>query len=612
MTGCVDYTGLIEESENGPKVDGDVITLRISRPGDRQMQKAPIGGQYGYGFQKGNQWSDYLKDVNYDYDLQNLCLFVYESDRDDAMNGSPATEFLYKVYIPHDKLQVHFDRTNDTHDDHDIDAYYTSAKIALDGFRKRGYHHIAAVGNVGDITGSVNNLGQLRDYIVDKPSFDHSGATTHVYANCAGDAATHHVLAAGGDYSNFAMGLYEEPTWLDNKSNGSDETPHIAVITLERLAARIDVKLNQFPSVASQKADPRAPIPYDVEAGGDVLSRNWLTHVRFVNAKQKSSYLMRRTANNPKASSTGGFVKYLGFETDQNGITTNYVVTPNTSSPLVSYFGPTALSSTRMNEFEETERVISRKAFAPYTSDDYVGKESALAFSNTDDNYFIVGYAEENTLPTDRMTRDYTTGLLFRSIYEPATVYRLNAAGDDFEGETESLTTDVCSNGKTPSGGDPGAHYGKTFWMIERLVPNPTEADRAYFVADAAGDQDADGNTTDAGKVKIKKAVQLFINAHDHDGHAHDDTGWTQPIEYVGGIAYNYYWIRHSNSQGTGHPFTPMEYSIVRNNIYSVSITSFSGPGAPSTDPSMDNPDRILPITYVHKWHPYTVEEVGM
>lgn len=589
----MDYSSLIQEQESGPKVDGDVINLRISRPGDRQMMKAPVGGQYGYGFQKGNQWSDYLKDINYDYDLQDLCLFIYESDRDDALNGSPTTEFLYKVYIPHDKLQVHFDRTNDTHDDHDIDAYYTSAKIALDGFRKRGHHRIAAVGNVGDITGEINNLGQLRDYITTKPSFDHAGETTLVYANCAGDAATHHAQAAGGTYSNFAMGLYEEPTWLDNKSNGSDETPHIAVITLERLAARIDMKLSRFPSEVSQKADSRAPIPYDVEVDGSVLSRNWITHVRLINAKQRSSYLMRRTADDPKATPTGAFVQYLGFEKEKDGITTNYVITPNTSTPLVSNFGSTELGITRMNEFEETERVVSRKAFSPYTGSDYEGNESAMAFSNTDDNYFIVGYAEENTLPTNRMTRYYTTGLLFRSIYEPSTIYHLNDTKTGFEKETKALTEHVCSDGTAPEGNEIGEHYGITFWMMERLIPSPTEADRLYLVADTEDD--------------VKTLRDLLLQDPEFAS-----TGWTAPLRYEDGVAYNYYWVRHSNSQGTGHPFSPMEYSIVRNNIYSVGITSFTGPGAPSTDPKMDNPDRIQPITYVHKWHPYTVEEVGM
>lgn len=588
---CFDYSDQTES--NKPAVDGEEIVLRISRPGDAPLYKAPTGGQKGDGFLKGNQWSDYLKDVDYDYKLDDLCVFIYESDRADALNSSSSIEFIHKIYVTKDQLTVHFDREDDTHPGHDIDAYYTSARIALDGYRKRGNHHIAVVANVGDITNKVSTLGELRDYISNQPSFTHEGTSSIVYADCVGDAATHHADAAGGQYSRFAMGLYEEPTWIDGTSNGSENTPHVAVATLERLAARIDFVLNQFPDVPSQKADAYAPIPYDVEVGGDVLSRNWVTHVRLVNVKQTPSYLMRRTAFNPRANSTGSTVKYLGEEVDNNGVSANYILTPNTSSPLKTYFGTTALDAVRERDFSQQERVVSRKAYAPYNGSGYVESASAMAFSGTSDNYFIIGYAEENTLPTDMMTRDYTTGILLRSVFEPSTIYRLNDAGTGYVEDKAPLTTNVLSNGTAPAGYEVGRHYGITFWMMERLVPNPTEADRLYLVGDTEED--------------IRTLRSLLLQDADNQ-----TTGWTVPVKFEDGIAYNYYWIRHSNSQGNGHPFTPMEYSIVRNNIYGFSISSFSGPGAPSTDPALENPDHILPISYVHKWHPYTVEEVGM
>lgn len=613
MTGCLSQDYPIEGEIS--EADGDVITLRINRPGDQQIMKAPAGGQHGDGFQKGNQWSNYLKNVNYDYDLQDLCIFIYSSDRSDAMNSESNTPILHKAYVKGENMEVHFDRDNDTHPGHPIDAYYTTAKLALKKFYKSKYHRIAVVGNVGDITERILTLGDLRNFVSSNPSFTHSGESSFVYADCSGPSQDHLVSAAGGNYGKFAMGLYEEPTWLDNDADGSEDKPHSAVVTLERLAARIDLEINNFPSERSQREDAFAPIPYKVNVDDNgtstTLSKNWLTHVRMINAKQTPSYLIRRTADDPRTIATSAAVEYLGQEKDYNNITTNYVLTPNTANPLTTYFGETSLHIANLQEFKEAERVVSRQAYTPYNGG-FNDQISALSFDgSSNNNYFIVGYTEENTVPTDRMIRNYTTGLLFRSIFEPSTVYRLNATNDGYIGETLALTEDVLSNGSIPAGGIKSDHYGKTFWMMERLVPNPTEADRVYFIADADGDQEGDGadtkagTTTEAGKAKIKKAAELYMEAH-------KETGWTQPLEYVGGVAYNYYWIRHSNSQGTGHPFSPMEYSIVRNNIYSVSISSFTGPGAPSTDPTMDNPDRIQPITYVHKWHPYTVEEVGM
>lgn len=613
----------IADTDNIP-IEGERISLRISRPGDIGVFRAPVGGQTGDGYVVGNQWSPMLSDVDYDYELQDLCIFIYQSEEKSPTSSPAGTLFTHSYYLTSDDFEKidDKDRVNDVHNPgHLIDAYYTKTHIIIPMGEMRPNLQMAVVGNVGDITNDVTTLGQLRDYIAAR-SFNHEGDTRFVYADCSGSGDKANV--GGGNYSKFAMGLFEEPRWLTTvEVEGHEDDPHVVSVTLERLAARIDFNLKKFPSEKAQKADPHAPIPYDVTAGGSgsALAKCWITHVRLVNEMQKPSFLIRRTAGDPTVSPNGLSVKYLGEETaDYKGITQNYVLAPFTNNMSASttdvYFGNSAIEKVCLDEFTEHERVISRVAYAPKSHNDYVGAASALAFYNPSDrpsdSYFIIGYTNENTLRPEDMTRQYTTGLLYRTIYEPATIYRLAADGNSLsEPETVSLATDVLSDGTVPEGGYKSSHYGKTFWMIERLVPNPTEADRVYFVADASGDQEGEGadekagTTTDEGKEKIKRAAELYIAAH-------SETGWTQPIEYVGGVAYNYYWIRHSNSQGTGHPFSPMEYSIVRNNIYSIGITSFSGPGAPSTDPSMDNPDRIQPITYVHKWHPYTVDEIPM
>lgn len=589
------------------EADGDVITLRINRPGDRQMQKAPNGGQYGHGFEQGNQWSPYLSNVDYDYKVKDLCIFFYQQSANTTpINSNRFTPILAKDYVSEEDIQLAEKRLNDGHPDHATDAQYELNFSLL--HRILTNYKVVALANVGDITNKVHYLGDLRDYL---PAESFSLSTdadkgTFVYASC--DPTS--VSVDGGSYSSFAMSIYEEPTFVVGK--GTLEEPHKVEITLERLAARVDFNINNFPSLKSQKADAFSPIPYEVKAvvGGTptTLAKNWITHCRLVNSMQQPSYCIRRTADDPNTVPTQSPAVFLGTEKAVNNISQNYVLAPHTrditTQNTYSLFGGSSLTEAMKVNFTDAERVVSRKAYAPYDGG-YEGTVSALAFDNTSPNYFVIGYTNENTLRPEDMTRNYATGLLYRSIFEPSTVYRLNEARDGLVEETLALTEDVLSDGSTPAGGIKSDHYGKTFWMMERLVPNPTEADRVYFVADDPGDQNGDGITTDAGKTKIMKAAQLYMADH-------NETGWTQPLEYVGGVAYNYYWIRHSNSQGTGHPFSPMEYSIVRNNIYSVSITSFSGPGAPSTDYTMDNPDRIQPITYVHKWHPYTVEEVGM
>lgn len=601
-------------------IEEERITIRISRPGDIGALRAPVGGQTGDGYVIGNQWSPVLSNIDSDYKLHDLCIFMYQSEEASPISSASGTHFLHSFYLTSDEFEIGKERENDIHDPgHLIDAYYTKSHIVIPIGEMRQNLQIAVVGNVGNITGDVKTLGELRDYVATR-SFIHNGASRFVYADCKG--SDNKVKEAGGEYSNFAMGLFEEPRWLTTSAvEGSELEPHVVSVTLERLAARIDFNISKFPSQRSQEEDAFAPIPYEVKGKVDnvetTLAKNWITHCRIVNSMQLPSYSIRRTADDPNTTPNQYPATFLGTEKAVNNISQNYILTPYTrnitSASTNTLFGNTALNTSKEREFSSAERVVSRKAFAPFAGG-YVGTASALAFDTTSPNYFIVGYTNENTLRPEDMTRDYTTGLLYRSIYEPATVYRLEGEGEDahlVKDCVESLTTDVLSDGSCPAGGTKSEHYGKTFWMMERLVPTPTEADRVYFIADAEGDQEGDaaangaGNTTVAGKTKIQKAAELYMTEH-------AETGWTQPLEYVGGVAYNYYWIRHSNSQGTGHSFSPMEYSIVRNNIYSVNITSFSGPGAPSTDPAMDNPDRIQPITYVHKWHPYTVEEVGM
>lgn len=595
--------------------EGERITLRISRPGDIGTRKAPVGGQAGDGYLIGNQWSPVLSNIDYDYKLHDLCIFMYQSEEHSPISSPSGTTFLHSFYLTSDEFEIGKDRENDVHNPgHLIDAFYAKSHIIIPIGEMRQNLQLAVVGNVGDITDEVTTLGQLRDYIATR-SFTHEGDTHFVYADCA--ASDNKANVAGGEYSKFAMGLFEEPRWLTTSAvEGSEEEPHVVSITLERLAARIDFNINTFPSLLSQKADAFAPIPYEVkaQAGGETLAKTWITHCRLVNSMQQPSYAIRRTVDDPNAIPSQSPAVFLGIEKESSNISQNYVLAPYTrdisSYNPVALFGSSSLSEVTKVEFTDAERIVSRRAYAPHYGE-YKGTASALAFDGSSPNYFIIGYTNENTLRPEDMIRNYTTGILYRSIFEPSTVYRLNDARDGLVEETLALTEDVLSDGTIPAGGIKSAHYGKTFWMMERLVPNPTEADRVYFIADADGDQEGEGadtkagTTTEAGKAKIKKAAELYMADN-------NDTGWTQPLEYVGGVAYNYYWIRHSNSQGTGHPFSPMEYSIVRNNIYSVSITSFSGPGAPSTDPEMDNPDRIQPITYVHKWHPYTVEEVGM
>lgn len=620
--------------------EGAFMTLQIERPGDARPFKSPHGGQYGDAVVSGNQWSPDLKDLTYDYALEDICIFLFDTNgqtvKEFLNTGSSSAAPVLSKYITK-FVAPDPDAPNDFHDGTPYDKQYATATIALGSITTAQLRNLkmVVVGNTGNITGECKTLGDLRDRIANTGYIGED--RTHVAVICPGYGHNDGKVLATPDYPYyFTMGLYDEPSaWFFDGKKGDKDDPYVASVTLERISARIDFKLPDIragkgPTTLSQVKDPYAPIPYPVEVGGETLAKNWVTHIRLVNAVQKPSYYFRRTAANPTAAS--GEQDILGFETMNNQISTNYIIDPLTADKAAApsnYYGTTALKDVKDIDFKPEERVISRRAFMSQDiqtdclpEDRGMENLTSMAFdhqSNNElerENYYILGYPQENTLAPGQMTRDYTTGILVRSLYEPKKVWRLKGAVTDpnatIEAENPGLTDGLLSNCTTPDGKPVGEHLGCTFWMIEALVPNPTEADRAYFMAVTTTGMSADeakaalaAPTTEADKEKIMRAVEIFKSEH-------PESGWTDPVEYVGGVAYNYYWVRHSNSQGTGHPFNKMEYSIVRNNIYRIGITAFSGPGAPSTDPDLDNPDRILPVTYVHKWHRYEVEEVNM
>ena len=67
--------------------------------------------------------------------------------------------------------------------------------------------------------------------------------------------------------------------------------------------------------------------------------------------------------------------------------------------------------------------------------------------------------------------------------------------------------------------------------------------------------------------------------------------------EYKEGTCYYFYWIRHEDN---GNPTVvgPMEYAIVRNNIYDLTVSSISGLGEAAIDvPTPSEPAETVTAT---------------
>lgn len=156
------------------------------------------------------------------------------------------------------------------------------------------------------------------------------------------------------------------------------------------------------------------------------------------------------------------------------------------------------------------------------------------------DGHITLGYTHENTQLEEMHLSKFTTGLSLKATYVPK-----------------------------------GFNLGEDFW---RYTP--------------AGVRN---------EAPLAKYFHTAAEAEDYKEKHADENGTVTP--YPGGICYYHAWIRHANytdPASGNHACTPMEYAIVRNNVYQLTFT-FSGPGTPK--PDFDDPESLLLHVYVRKWN---------
>lgn len=171
--------------------------------------------------------------------------------------------------------------------------------------------------------------------------------------------------------------------------------------------------------------------------------------------------------------------------------------------------------------------------------------------SNGDRTYYLLDYTRENINTESRLSEEegverYATGIMFKAQYKPA-------------GFTE----------------------GETFYVYPM---------NGY------------GEKTIYTEAELKKDYQEFNEI--------DKELWADSFPaleiYTGGVCYYIYWIRHADD---GNPFgiSPMEYAIVRNNIYQLYVNSISALGNPDPDSHIEEVTSEIHVN-VKDWKTVNVE----
>lgn len=353
-------------------------------------------------------------------------------------------------------------------------------------------------------------------------------------------------------------------------SSSQEGTVFSCSVSLERVAARIDF---QF-TTDNIDDDYRGGLVYKVQGTNHTVR---ILNVIPLNLMNNPSYLVKHVT-----TGTGSFdelktspnLLVAGDETLSGETPTNYVWTPDfINKPRANYDNTYKNHALVFRTYRDADLAdISR------LSSDFLNK-NAFRFENAGDKdrTLIITYANENTCHNSAQEissdggytykpSEHLTGLLLRAQYTPDKLY------------TSGI--ELTEENSRPCG------QFDDFWMF-RLMDTETvnEAGNIYFDSRDALDEYIHNNYDD-----------LTLGKH------------YRIAEYIEGICYYNVWIKHANVDGAHN--IPMQYGIVRNNIYRLSV-NFHNIGLPPTEIEEPHYDIDFKISVV-KWVPGGKDHIQM
>ena len=338
-------------------------------------------------------------------------------------------------------------------------------------------------------------------------------------------------------------------------SNNSNTLPYIAqtitkdpeqtiAATVERMMGKITVTAGGA-NVASA-ANVYTSFSTTVTAIGNITNIT-LKGYYVVNAR-KEGYYFRHVDKEGSATSP--------LTVDNYGNSTTslpYVVDPKTYSK--TYTG--ALDGSYADWYLQGSSAFGLSSFGTFsgTYTDMPGYSSGAVETK------VAAYCYENTMLKDKQKNGYTTGIVFKAEIAPSKMMQKKPSGDGVE-ETNTIG----------SIGEIFYHSGIFYKDIEALKA------AGVLLADGTTSSSASGAPADL----KKNDVQCFKKGNT-DGKF---------------FCYYPYWIKHLPSEDTAEDV--MEFGIVRNNVYQVTVTGIQGVGKDGvtekiiTDTETDDPTTVL------------------
>lgn len=523
------------------------VSLSFASQQSTPTRSNPTGGEQGDGQEKGQVKENEIKSA---------VAFFYQGSGTDGVNSSGTTPIM---------AVATFNVGSYTEPGNGIDRTYTTTPQQVD--LDDGTYNVLVVANPGADwwTGQSLTLADVRNHI----------QTTAWTASESG-------------YSDFVMTSAADATLTLNSNPESD--PAKATVNVERMAARLDYKAE-----ASYTCTDPAYTGATVEITGAAL----------VNNLTAGSYMLKRVA-----STVDGVPTYLGNETPDAGVQTNYVLDPWTADKT------SANNSFTIGGEVKTAEDLYGEWFGNISQDpndwaDYV--QLGIEVSDGTEQWQRIGYTLENTTAAEEAGKRYSTGVVFKAKFNPQGVANYT------EGETFfAYGTKIYASMEDMMAG----FYGSKFDDLDNITSCVTWGDVKQFITSTLLTNDPSGyNKYLEGLAEGKVDTETVANASsltwgnymlNECGYSKDENGKVvldqngkvtrialQPYgtrTYEDATCYYTWWVRHSNDNDDTKKGI-MEYAIVRNNIYKLTVNSVYSLGG-----EVPEEESLIVDVYVNDW----------
>lgn len=490
--------------------DGKGLVLRL-RVGMTHTTRAtgdnPTGGEHGDGLRRGE---------HHENDVESIVLFYYNHPA--GINAPDDTPVSKIAYI--DGINFHPTANENT------------AEIELNALLYQHHANDQFIVSVNSEDFGAASLGELRNKFM---TYAWQSSADGVKAN----------------FENFVMS--NETNSLYYQRTSSVDDPDVIEISVERIMGRLDFCVDGA-TVSGSNLLYRAADGGANTKVGDVL----VSHVRAFNVMQPAQmpYLIKRLGTS-SAPSTWNYLE------EEWKPAQSLVVEPRTwfkgEPNTTEWYGATAYGQAIAlgdSWFRDEDRVHVNESGNGFTD----GFSVDMTDPSDIQHFYVVDYANENTMTPENTTSQTTTGLLIKAVYKPEVVYK--ASGDP----------------RNPVADETYA-TGQTFWRYQPIVAKFDETKALYFSSEAA-------------VLAYQAACPEQL---------------AEITKYEGGKCYYPVFLRHDNSAKTPD-LELMEFGIVRNNIYRLKV-EFTGPGY-NDIPDDVEPEGIRPYIFVRRWYKINHPEI--